>query len=387
MCLSKLIYICSVIYLRPKDGIAMKSIIEKAMERHENEQKKPELSATDEELMKLVESLKVNITIFGCGGGGSNTITRLVESGISGATLVAANTDAKHLLTVPAPHKILLGKRATKGLGAGGLPEVGEKSAQEAEEEIEKYLEDAQIVFVTAGMGGGTGTGSAPYIARKAKEKGALVMGVVTTPFKAEGTIRMENAKKGLRRLRESVDTAIVIPNDKLLELVPRLPLDAAFKVVDEVLMESIKGITEILTKPGLVNIDYNDLMTIMKNGGVAMIGIGSSDSDYDRVEKAVDEALNSPMLGDVDVSASRGALIRVVGGNDMTIQEAEKAASLIGERINPMARIIWGCAVDPQMEGKISILAVITGVKSDQFLDSTPEPAQETVSDMDFVR
>lgn len=387
MLLSKLIYICSVIYLRPKDGIAMKSIIEKAMERHENEQKKPELSATDEELMKLVESLKVNITIFGCGGGGSNTITRLVESGISGATLVAANTDAKHLLTVPAPHKILLGKRATKGLGAGGLPEVGEKSAQEAEEEIEKYLEDAQIVFVTAGMGGGTGTGSAPYIARKAKEKGALVMGVVTTPFKAEGTIRMENAKKGLRRLRESVDTAIVIPNDKLLELVPRLPLDAAFKVVDEVLMESIKGITEILTKPGLVNIDYNDLMTIMKNGGVAMIGIGSSDSDYDRVEKAVDEALNSPMLGDVDVSASRGALIRVVGGNDMTIQEAEKAASLIGERINPMARIIWGCAVDPQMEGKISILAVITGVKSDQFLDSTPEPAQETVSDMDFVR
>jgi len=387
MCLSKLIYICSVIYLRPKDGIAMKSIIEKAMERHENEQKKPELNATDEELMKLVESLKVNITIFGCGGGGSNTITRLVESGISGATLVAANTDAKHLLTVPAPHKILLGKRATKGLGAGGLPEVGEKSAQEAEEEIEKYLEDAQIVFVTAGMGGGTGTGSAPYIARKAKEKGALVMGVVTTPFKAEGTIRMENAKKGLRRLRQSVDTAIVIPNDKLLELVPRLPLDAAFKVVDEVLMESIKGITEILTKPGLVNIDYNDLMTIMKNGGVAMIGIGSSDSDYDRVEKAVDEALNSPMLGDVDVSASRGALIRVVGGNDMTIQEAEKAASLIGERINPMARIIWGCAVDPQMEGKISILAVITGVKSDQFLDSTPEPAQETVSDMDFVR
>ena len=387
MLLSKLIYICSVIYLRPKDGIAMKSIIEKAMERHENEQKKPELNATDEELMKLVESLKVNITIFGCGGGGSNTITRLVESGISGATLVAANTDAKHLLTVPAPHKILLGKRATKGLGAGGLPEVGEKSAQEAEEEIEKYLEDAQIVFVTAGMGGGTGTGSAPYIARKAKEKGALVMGVVTTPFKAEGTIRMENAKKGLRRLRQSVDTAIVIPNDKLLELVPRLPLDAAFKVVDEVLMESIKGITEILTKPGLVNIDYNDLMTIMKNGGVAMIGIGSSDSDYDRVEKAVDEALNSPMLGDVDVSASRGALIRVVGGNDMTIQEAEKAASLIGERINPMARIIWGCAVDPQMEGKISILAVITGVKSDQFLDSTPEPAQETVSDMDFVR
>lgn len=365
----------------------MKSIIEKAMERHENEQKRPELSATDEELMKLVESLKVNITIFGCGGGGSNTIKRLVESGISGATLVAANTDAKHLLTVPAPHKILLGKRATRGLGAGGLPEVGEKSAQEAEEEIEKYLNDAQIVFVTAGMGGGTGTGSAPYIARKAKDKGALVMGVVTTPFKAEGSIRMENAKKGLRRLRQSVDTAIVIPNDKLLELVPRLPLDAAFKVVDEVLMESIKGITEILTKPGLVNIDYNDLMTIMKNGGVAMIGIGSSDSDYDRVEKAVDEALNSPMLGDVDISASRGALIRVVGGNDMTIQEAEKAASLIGEKINPMARIIWGCAVDPQMEGKISILVVITGVKSDQFLDSTPEPAQETVTDMDFVR
>ncbi len=370
----------------PKDGIAMKSIIEKAMERHENEQKKPELSASDEELLKLVESLKVNIAIFGCGGGGSNTVARLVESGISGATLVAANTDAKHLLTIPAPHKILLGKRATRGLGAGGLPEVGEKSAQEAEEEIEKYLDGAQIVFVTAGMGGGTGTGSAPYIARIAKQKGALVMGVVTTPFKAEGTIRMENAQKGLRRLRQSVDTAIVIPNDKLLELVPRLPIEAAFKVADEVLMQSIKGITEILTKPGMVNIDYNDLMTIMKNGGVAMIGIGSSDADHERIEKAVEEALNSPMLGDVDLTASRGALIRVVGGNDMTIQEAEKAASLIGEKINPMARIIWGCAVDPQMEGKISILAVITGVKSDQFLDSNPGPSSQGVSDMDFV-
>ncbi len=332
----------------------------------------PSSSPDDEELRKLVETIKVNISIIGCGGGGSNTIRRLAQAGVSGATLVAANSDARHLLSIQAPNKVLLGRSTTKGLGAGAIPEIGKTSAEEAKEELLKYIDGRQIVFVTAGMGGGTGTGSAPVVAEIAKMKDALVLGIVTMPFRAEGKIRSENALKGLNRLREHCDTTIIIPNDKLLELVPKLPLEAAFKVADEVLMQSIKGITEVLTMPGLVNVDFNDLMTIMKNGGVAMIGLGEaddSDGKMEKVEKAVNEAMGSPLLGDIDTREARGALIRVVGGPDMTVSEAEKAAELVGQKINPGARIIWGCAVDPEMQSKMRIMVVCTGVRSSNFL------------------
>ncbi|MDD1769888.1 MAG: cell division protein FtsZ [Methanomassiliicoccales archaeon] len=332
----------------------------------------PSSSPDDEELRKLVEQIKVKISIIGCGGGGSNTVRRLAQAGVTGATLVAANSDARHLLSIQAPNKVLLGRSTTKGLGAGAIPEIGRTSAEEAREELLKYIDDRQIVFVTAGMGGGTGTGSAPVVAELAKMKGALVMGMVTMPFRAEGRIRSENAMKGLNRLREHCDTTIVIPNDRLLELVPKLPLEAAFKVADEVLMQSIKGITEVLTKPGLVNVDFNDMLTIMKNGGVAMIGLGEaddSDGKMEKVDKAVDDAMGSPLLGDIDTSEARGALIRVVGGPDMTVSEAERAAELVGKKINPGARIIWGCAVDPEMEHKLRIMVVCTGVKSNNFL------------------
>ena len=329
-------------------------------------------SPDDEELRKLVEQLRVNISIIGCGGGGSNTIRRLTQAGVSGATLVAANSDARHLLSIQAPNKILLGRSTTKGLGAGAIPEIGKQGAEEARDELAKYIDNRHIVFITAGMGGGTGTGSAPTVAEMAKMKGALTIGVVTLPFRAEGKVRMENALRGLNRLREHCDTTIVIPNDRLLELVPKLPLEAAFKVADEILMQSIKGITETITKPGLVNVDFNDMLTIMKNGGVAMIGIGEGDADdghMEKVERAVKEAMGSPLLGDIDTSEARGALIRVVGGPDMTVSEAEKAAELVGERINPAARIIWGCSIEPTMQGKIKIMVVVTGVKSSNFL------------------
>jgi cell division protein FtsZ len=332
------------------------------------------VSPDDEELRKLVDQLRVNISIIGCGGGGSNTIRRLAQSGIVGTTLVAANSDARHLLSIHAPNKVLLGRSTTKGLGAGAIPEIGAQSAQEARAELAKYVENRQIVFVTAGMGGGTGTGSAPVVAEMAKMGGALVMGVVTMPFKAEGKVRSENAIRGLNRLREHCDTTIVIQNDRLIELVPKLPLEAAFKVADEVLMQSIKGITEAITVPGLVNVDYNDLLTIMKNGGVAMIGLGDSDDSdgrTEKVEKAVTSAMGSPLLGDIDTSDARGALIRVVGGEDMTVTEAEKVAELVGMRINPQARIIWGCAVDPTMEGKIRVMVVVTGVKSSSLMSA----------------
>jgi len=296
------------------------------------------------------------------------------------------NTDAKHLLAVHAPKKILIGKRLTKGLGAGALPEVGEQAAKESEEEIRSFLQGAHIVFVTAGMGGGTGTGAAQYVAKLGKEAQSLVMGVVTMPFKAEGRIRMENAEAGLDRLRHFCDTTIGIYNDRLLELVPRLPIDAAFKVADEILMQSIKGMTEIITKPGLVNLDYADLMTIMKGGGVAMIGLGESDADRDRIEYAVNEALESPLLGEVDLTHARGVLVRVVGGPDLTISEAQKAAELIGTKVNPTARIIWGCSVEPELERSVHVLLCITGVKSKSILGKEFNHAP-VAQDVDEVR
>lgn len=289
-------------------------------------------SKDDAEIAKIASQLDVSIKIVGCGGGGSNTVNRIVQEGVTGAQICAVNTDAKHLLSIKSPKKILIGRSITKGLGAGAQPEVGEAAARESENELKAFLGDANIVFLTAGMGGGTGTGASHYIARIAKSYRSLVIGIVTLPFKAEGEIRMENALEGLERLRRICDTTIVIPNDKLLELVPKLPIDAAFRVADEVLMQTIKGLTEIITKPGLVNLDYSDLRTIMDEGGVALIGIGESDEaePMERVENAVSEALNSPLLGGIDLSEAKGALIRVVGGPDMSVSQAERAAALL---------------------------------------------------------
>jgi cell division protein FtsZ len=244
---------------------------------------------------------------------------------------------------------------------------VGEEATREAEEEIRGALMGSDIVFVTCGLGGGTGTGSASVVASIAKEIGALTIAICTTPFRAEGMVRMENAEYGMERLRELADTVIIVPNDKLLELVPRLSLNAAFKVADEILMRSIKGITEIITKPGLVNLDFNDLKTIMKGGGVAMIGLGEAESD-NRAEEAVNEALNSPLL-EVDISEATGALVNVTGGNDMTVSEAEAVAEEVHSRISPNARIIWGATIDPAIEQRIRVMLVVTGVKSKQIL------------------
>jgi cell division protein FtsZ len=344
-------------------------------------------SSADAELLDMLQKLRTNIKIIGCGGGGSNTINRIAMEGITGAELYAANTDAQHLLAVRSPHKILLGRRSTRGLGAGALPKVGEESAMEAEEEVRKALLDANIVFVTAGMGGGTGTGSAPYVAKIAKDIGALTIAVTTLPFRGEGKMRMENAEWGLEKLRQTADTVIVIPNDKLLELCPRLSINAAFKVADEVLMRAIKGITELITKPGLVNLDFNDVKTIMKGAGVAMIGLGeSSGQSDDRATEAIEDALNSPLL-DVDISAATGVLVNVVGGGDMTIQEAQKVAEVLQSRVQSSARIIWGAAIDPTLEHKIRVMVVITGVKSKQSVGKTRETCRLKDTDVDFIK
>ncbi len=342
------------------------------------------ISTGDEELEKVLRSLRTVIRIVGMGGAGCNTIDRIVRAGIASADLYAANTDAQHLLHIKSPKKILLGRETTRGLGAGALPHVGEAAARETEPELRMLLEGSDMVFVTCGLGGGTGTGGAPVLARVARDLSALTVAICTFPFRAEGAIRWENAELGLAKLRNQVDTLIMIPNDKLLELVPRLPLSAAFKVADEVLMRSIKGIAEIVNKPGLVNLDFNDVRTVMSDGGVAMMGLGESQAE-DRADEAVEEAINSPLI-DVDVSCASGALVNVTGGEDMTVFEAEKVAELVQDSISPNARIIWGAAIDNSLAHKLRVMVVLTGVKSRQMAgpQNAPRPWE---SGLDFVR
>lgn len=345
----------------------MGAIVDETLSKEESDKEKKiyKDEETDEELKEVLRGLKTNIYIVGLGGAGCNTINRISEEGITGAELIAANTDAQDLLTVRANRKVLMGKRITRGLGAGAKPEIGMKAAEEATDKFEDILEGADIIFLTCGLGGGTGTGSIGPVANVAKETGALTIAILTKPFEAEGKSRAENARWGIERVKGNVDTVITIPNDKLLELVPRLSLNKAFKVADEILMRSIKGMTEIVTKPGLVNLDYNDLKTVMEGAGEAMIGMGeSSASGEQRAIEAIDEAINSPLL-DVDISGARGALLNVTGGSDMTVQEAEKVAEEIESRISPDAKIIWGCRVDPTLEDKMRVLLVATGVKS----------------------
>jgi len=324
-------------------------------------------STTDKELEEVLASLTTTIKVIGCGGAGTNTISRCVEAGITGAELVAVNTDAQHLLMTRSPKKVLIGRHLTRGLGAGSLPQIGEDAAKESEQDLRNAIGHSDMVFVTCGLGGGTGTGSAPIVAKVAREAGALTIGVVTLPFSVEGFIRMENAENGLNNLRNVCDTVIVIPNDKLLDIVPNLSLNAAFKVADEVLMRSIKGITEMITTPGLVNLDFADLKTVMKRGGVAMIGLGEAEGENKAVN-AVVEALNSPLL-EVDISEATGALVNVTGGEDMTISEAERVVEEIYSRVDPNARIIWGTTVNPDIKRSIRAMLVITGVKSKQIL------------------
>lgn len=344
----------------------MESIIKEAISRA-GESPLPVIGDTDKELAEILQELKTNIVVLGCGGSGSNTIQRMSEEGIIGAELYAVNTDAQHLLNVKVNRKILIGRNRTRGLGAGSLPQIGLDAAQESKPAIEKAVTNADMVFITCGLGGGTGTGASPVLAEIARDAGALTIAVVTLPFSVEGAIRMDNAEAGLERLRDIVDTVIVIPNDKLLEVVPHLPLQAAFKVCDEVLMRSVKGITELITKPGLVNLDFADVRVIMQKSGVAMIGLGEAEGENKAVE-SVQRAIRSPLL-DVDISGATGALVNVVGGPDMTIAEAESVVNELYTRVDPKARLIWGAAIEPELENIIRTMIVVTGVKSPQIL------------------
>lgn len=321
----------------------------------------------DEELEELLKSHKATIKVVGCGGGGNNTINRVTEVGVIGAETIALNTDAQDLLYTTADRKILIGKDITQGLGAGSIPKIGEDAARESEGEIKQALQGSDMVFVTCGLGGGTGTGSAPVVAEVARKVGALTVAIVTLPFTMEGHRRYENAVLGLEKLEQTVDTLIVIPNDKLLDLAPDLPLHTAFKVADEILTNAVKGIAELVTKAGLVNLDFADIRAVMGNGGVALIGVGESDTQNRAIE-CVEKAIQNPIL-DVNIEGASGALINVSGGYDMTLDEARRVVETISSKLSPEARIIWGAQISEELEGVMRAMLIVTGVKSTQIL------------------
>ena len=343
----------------------MKSLIDSAREH----------SRTERTGIAQRDMGQARIVVIGCGGAGNNTVKRLMTIGVQGAECVAINTDRQHLAVTTAHRKLLIGERITRGLGAGGYPHVGQAAAEESTHQLTELLRDADLVFIAAGMGGGTGTGSAPVVAEIAKKNDAIVVGVVTMPFSLERT-RIDKATAGLARLQENVDTAVVIDNQKLMELVPDLPLEEAFGVADEVLANMVKGITETITMPSLINLDYADVRTIICNGGVALVGLGEA-TGSDRANDAIRNALNSPLL-EVEWSGATGALIHITGGPDMSLAEANKVGELVSEKMSTDANVIWGARVDPRLSGVLRVMLILTGVKSPQLL---PRSKEETTA------
>lgn len=303
------------------------------------------------------------IVVVGAGGAGNNTVNRLARLGISGADLIALNTDKQHLTLVhDSVKKIIIGQSVTRGLGAGGYPEVGAKAAEVSRAAISQMLEGTDMIFLTAGMGGGTGTGSAPVIADVAKEHGAIVIAMVTYPFRLERA-RMVKADEGIEKLRKVADTVIIIDNNRLVELVPNLPIEQAFSVADEVIARAVKGITETITMPSLINLDYADVRSIMTQGGVSVISVGES-RGHQRVQEVVDDTLRNSLL-DVDYTGAKGALIHITGGPDLTLGEANEIGERLTEAIDPAATVIWGARITPEYEGRVEVIAIMTGVRS----------------------
>lgn len=327
---------------------------------------------------------KANIKVVGCGGCGANMVTWLFNKGINGATVYAANTDALHLSVTKADEKILIGKEHTRGLGAGGRPQVGREAAKEALTEIKKSVGGADMVFVLAGMGGGTGTGAAPVVAQVAKESGAVVIGVVTMPFESEKA-RIDKAEFGLQELREVTDTCIVLDNNKLVDIAGQLPIEQAFAVANELVSTMIKGIVETITLPSLINLDYADVSAIMKNGGVSVIGIGEADTQ-NKVVEAVQQALTNPLL-DVDYKGASGALIHVTCGPDLKLEEFDVIGRTVSENLSPEANVIIGARISKEFSGKVRVITIMTGVKSPYVLGKDREdyrvPAGKEMSDL----
>ncbi len=329
----------------------MEFLIENALENNKQEG----------DVINGLES-QANIKVIGCGGGGNNMVSWLFNKNVEGAETIIINTDMQHLNARNADKKILIGKELTRGLGAGGYPEIGAKAAEENSHEIKESLKDTDLLFVCAGEGGGTGTGSAPVIAKMAKEKGSIVIGVVTMPFEIEKA-RIDKAEYGLQLLREHCDSVIVIDNNRLIEIAGNLPVKQAFAVANELIATMIKGIVETIALPSLVNLDFADVKTIMKTGGLCVMGIGESNSEK-KAEESVYRAMNNPLL-DINYKGADGALIHITGGSEMTLEETSKIGELITQNLNPDANVIWGARIDDEMQGKIRVMTIVTGVKS----------------------
>ena len=313
-------------------------------------------------LVKPDSARIAKIKVIGLGGGGGNAVNSMIEGeAIAGVEFISVNTDAQVLLANKAPTKVQIGEKLTKGLGVGGNPEIGTQAAEESQEKIKELLIDSDMVFITAGMGGGTGTGAAPVIARLAKEAGALTVGIVTKPFSFEGTRRMVISEDGIEKLRDSVDTLIVIPNQRLMDVIDRkMPLLEAFKVADSVLGQAVQGIAEIITTPGLINVDFADVKAIMKDAGTALLGIGTGVGE-NRAQMASRAAVSSPLL-DISIDGARGVLFNITGGPDLTMFEVDEAAKIISNQVDPDANIIFGTVVKEGLNDQIRITVIATG-------------------------
>ncbi|ADI74403.1 cell division protein FtsZ [Methanohalobium evestigatum Z-7303] len=341
----------------------LQSLVQEALKQKEKETSESESIESEDDFEGFGMP---RITIVGCGGAGNNTVNRLYNIGIEGAETVAINTDKQHLDNVHADKKILVGKTLTRGLGAGGYPEMGKKAAELARGTLEEVFKDSDLVFVTAGMGGGTGTGVAPVVADIAKEQGAIVVGMVSSPFRVERA-RTVKSEEGLEELRRAGDTVIVLDNNRLLEYVPNLPIDQAFSVMDQLISETVKGITETITQPSLINLDYADIRSIMGCGGVAVMLFADS-KNQNKSDDVVRSALNHPLL-DVDYRGATGSLVHITGGPDLSLKEAEEIAGSLTYELSPDANVIWGARIRDDFEGKVRVMAIMTGVQSSQIL------------------
>jgi cell division protein FtsZ len=307
-----------------------------------------------------VESF-ANIKVVGVGGGGCNAIDRMIDEGLQGVEFIAVNTDAQALMLSKAPMRVRIGDKLTRGLGSGGNPDMGKRAAEESSEEIYEVLRGADMVFITGGMGGGTGTGACPIVAQISKEVGSLTIGVVTRPFTFEGNRRIQSAEGGISKLKEQADTLIVIPNDRLLQIVDkRSNLQDAFRMADDVLYQGVQGISELITVPGLINLDFADVRTIMSEGGAALMAVGSA-SGEERAREAAEKAISSQLL-DITIDGARGILFNVTGGPDLTLFEVNQAAAIIKETAHPDVNLIFGAVIDPNMGDQVRITVIATG-------------------------
>ncbi|MFL6845220.1 MAG: cell division protein FtsZ [Allosphingosinicella sp.] len=324
-----------------------------------------------------VDELRPRISVIGVGGAGGNAVANMIANDVQGVDFLVANTDAQALNASPADQRIQLGLRITQGLGAGSRPEIGKAAAEEALEEIEKALEGAHMCFIAAGMGGGTGTGAAPVIAKAARDRGVLTVGVVTKPFSFEGNRRGRAADAGIEELQQHVDTLIVIPNQNLFRIAnPNTTFKEAFMMADEVLQQGVRGITDLMVMPGLINLDFADVRSVMGEMGKAMMGTGEASGDNRAIE-AAEKAIANPLLDGVSMKGARGVIISITGGEDMRLMEVDEAASHIKELVDPDANIIWGSAFNNELEGKIRVSVVATGIDAEAVTQAPPQPAK----------